>query len=235
MLRCVLASACFVDASAPRGRCSAARSPSGPARAKPRAGPGRACRRRRAWRRGSPRRRAGAGCAARRAGWPGSAARLLRRDSRAELIGPAQDDRPHQLLDRPAVADEPGRQVVEQLGVRRRVAGDAEVVDARDQPLAEQVLPDAVDHHARRERVLRRWSATAASSSRPLCCGLTFGGAGDVERRSGSRAARSGRASRPRRGCGSRCRRPSCASRTPRADRAVGGRVGQGEQLGLEP
>ena len=59
----------------------------------------------------------------------GSAARWAAVASRAELIGPAQDERPHQLLDRPAVADEPARQVVEQLGVRRRVAGDAEVID----------------------------------------------------------------------------------------------------------
>ena len=39
--------------------------------------------------------------------------------------------------------------------MRRRVARHAEVIDGGDQALAEQVLPDAVDHHARGERVLR--------------------------------------------------------------------------------
>ena len=81
------------------------------------------------------------------------------------------------------------------------------------------MLPDAIDDHARRERVLR-----AGQPLRPVRAGRSGRGvdsraAGELRARSGSRAARSGRASRPRRGCGSRCRRSSCASRTPSAAR----------------
>ena len=57
-------------------------------------------------------------------------------------------------LDVPAGADELGRQPVEQLGVRRRLALDAEVLGRLDQARAEMVLPDPVDGHAGRQRVV---------------------------------------------------------------------------------
>lgn len=49
-----------------------------------------------------------------------------------------------------------GSQGVEQLGVRRQLAGRAEIVDRADQSRAEEVMPHAVDVHAGRERIVRR-------------------------------------------------------------------------------
>ena len=111
---------------------------------------------------------------------------------------------------------------------------DAEVVDGRDQPLAEQVVPDAVDHHPRRERVLRAGEPFGQLEPAALL-GVDRRAVRDVEHAEEPAGHDRARASPPRRGCGSRCRRPSCASRTPRATVAVGRRVGQGEQLALQP
>ncbi len=52
--------------------------------------------------------------------------------------------------------DELRGEVVEQFGVRRLRPGNAEVVGRGDDAGAEVVLPDAVDHDAGEERVLRR-------------------------------------------------------------------------------
>ena len=65
-----------------------------------------------------------------------------------------QHQRADQPLHRPAVFHEAGGQVVEQLGVRRQLADVAEVVDRAHQAGAEQVVPDAVDHHPGGERVV---------------------------------------------------------------------------------
>ena len=46
--------------------------------------------------------------------------------------------------------------MVEQLGMARRLTGCPEVVGRRDQSATEQMQPDAVDHDAGGERVLRR-------------------------------------------------------------------------------
>ena len=73
----------------------------------------------------------------------------------SELIRMRQNDRAHQLLDRPALADESARQVIQQFRVRRAISGDAKVIDALDQTLAEQMFPDPVHHDARRERIVR--------------------------------------------------------------------------------
>ena len=63
------------------------------------------------------------------------------------------------------VVDEPLRQVVEQLGMRRPLAGDAEVARRVDQAGAEMPLPDPVDDDAHRDRLRR---IASASSRRPL-------------------------------------------------------------------
>ena len=72
----------------------------------------------------------------------------------AHPVGPAEDETADEPLDRVAVVDEAGGQVVEQLGMRRRVAEAAEVVDGPHDAVAEQVAPDPVDGHAGRERVV---------------------------------------------------------------------------------
>ncbi len=71
------------------------------------------------------------------------------------LIGRGVDDEPVHGLDRPAGPDEFRGQPVEQLGMRGRGAEPAEVVRRPYQPLAEMVLPDAVHHHPRGQRILR--------------------------------------------------------------------------------
>ena len=47
------------------------------------------------------------------------------------------------------------REVIEQLGMTRRITARAEVVHAAHQPLAEELLPDAVDRNAGGERMTR--------------------------------------------------------------------------------
>ena len=71
------------------------------------------------------------------------------------LIGGRLHDQSVQLLDRPVVLDEPGRQPIEQLGVRGPGAHRTEVVRRRHDAFAEMLLPDAVDDDAGRERVAR--------------------------------------------------------------------------------
>ena len=61
------------------------------------------------------------------------------------------------FADQPVRRDEPAGEVVEQLRVRRRLAELAEVVGRGDEAGAEQPVPDAVDEHARGERVVGDW------------------------------------------------------------------------------
>ena len=72
---------------------------------------------------------------------------------RASSIRARSHDLANHVLDRPVVPKTRG-QVVEQLGVARHLAEAAEVVGRRDEPAAEEVMPDPVRHHPGRERVL---------------------------------------------------------------------------------
>ena len=62
---------------------------------------------------------------------------------------------PMQALDGPAAADKDGRQVVEQIGMRGRIAAHAEIAGRAHQPGPEMMQPDAIDDHAGGKRVLR--------------------------------------------------------------------------------
>ena len=72
-------------------------------------------------------------------------------------------------------SDELGRQPVEQLGVRRRLALEAEVLGGLHQPDAEMLLPEPVDGHAGGQRVLGRrqpaGQAQAVARARPPAAG----------------------------------------------------------------
>ena len=57
------------------------------------------------------------------------------------------------LIDQPLRMNSRG-QIIEQFGMRRRLAADAEVVGRLHQPAAEVILPDAIDHHAGRQRIV---------------------------------------------------------------------------------
>ena len=59
------------------------------------------------------------------------------------------------VLDGPPVIDESSGEPVEQLGMRRRRPQLAEVAGRAHEALSEVFLPDAVDHHAGGEGVLR--------------------------------------------------------------------------------
>src|SRR5262245_9459090 len=54
----------------------------------------------------------------------------------------------------PAAFDELNRQPVEQFGMRRRFASRAEIFGGRYQPLAEILLPDAVNNDAGSQRIV---------------------------------------------------------------------------------
>ena len=68
----------------------------------------------------------------------------------------AGHDQPIQLLDAPAVIDEPHGQPVEQFGMRRPRAHLAKIVRRGHQPAAKMLLPDAVDDHPGGERIRGR-------------------------------------------------------------------------------
>ena len=59
-----------------------------------------------------------------------------------------------QLLHRPSAVHEANREVVEQFGMTRPLAAKAEVVHGAHDARAEQMPPDAVDHHAGGERMV---------------------------------------------------------------------------------
>ena len=84
------------------------------------------------------------------------------------LIGAREHDPPVQCLDRPAGGDEFAGQIVEQLGMGRRVAAQAEVAGRADQSLAEMPQPDAVDEHAAVRGFLGRRSPGPARAGRSL-------------------------------------------------------------------
>src|SRR5262245_37955043 len=54
----------------------------------------------------------------------------------------------------PSAFDELDRQPIEQRGMRRLLAARTEIFRRRDQPRADILLPDAVDDHARRQRIV---------------------------------------------------------------------------------
>src|SRR6185436_6798032 len=73
--------------------------------------------------------------------------------ARRLAVGGAGDDETVEFLERPAVADEFAGQPVEQRGVSRARASEAEVVRRGDKALSEVALPDAVHEHADGEGV----------------------------------------------------------------------------------
>ena len=85
------------------------------------------------------------------------------------LVGARGHDQPVQRLELPVVVDQPQREPIEQLGMRRRRAQLAEVVGRADDAAAEVMLPDAVDDHPRGEHVLaaRRSTRPARGGGRP--------------------------------------------------------------------
>ena len=87
----------------------------------------------------------------------------------AELIGSAEHDRADHAFDRPTVVGELQGERVEQKRMTRLLADHPEIVDAGDQTTAKQVMPNAIDHHARRQWIvctrdpLGQFQATAVS------------------------------------------------------------------------
>ena len=64
------------------------------------------------------------------------------------------------FFERPAIRDEPSRQPIEQRGMSRRFRPQTEVAGRAHQSVTEMPLPDAIDDHARGERVLFRRDPT---------------------------------------------------------------------------
>src|SRR4051794_2905428 len=72
--------------------------------------------------------------------------------------------------------DQLGRQIVQQLRMRRRLAHAPEIVGSADDSLAEMMLPEAVGKHARQERIAaideaagQLQSAAASAVGNALC------------------------------------------------------------------
>jgi hypothetical protein len=77
------------------------------------------------------------------------------RSNRAHLVSLRSHQEPVHRLKTPAVLDEGSRQMVQQFGVRRKLAQMPKVVRRRHQATAKMVLPDPVDCDAAHERVFR--------------------------------------------------------------------------------
>ena len=75
--------------------------------------------------------------------------------SRGLLIGARSHDEAVQIFQTPAVPHQLPGQPIEQLRVGGALAFQAEIARARDDPLAEVMLPDPVHQHAGRERIFR--------------------------------------------------------------------------------
>src|SRR6266851_8690986 len=58
-------------------------------------------------------------------------------------------------FDRPASAHEFRGQIVQQFGMRRRLALNAEIIGAADDSFAKVMMPEAIDHYPRQKRVRR--------------------------------------------------------------------------------
>ena len=84
----------------------------------------------------------------------GGFAGILRRRGRLPVNRRGEDE-PVKFLDAPAIGHETTRHPVEQFRMGGLFTEPAEVAAGRDKALAEVVLPDAVDHHAGAERILR--------------------------------------------------------------------------------
>ena len=71
------------------------------------------------------------------------------------LIGVREHDQAVHLFDAPAVLDKSSSEVIEQLLVGGSFAHHTEIARGADNSAAEVVMPDAIGHHARGERILR--------------------------------------------------------------------------------
>ena len=84
-------------------------------------------------------------------------------------VGPRRDDQPVQVLQAPAGLHELDGQPVEQFGMGRGLAVEAEVEDRLDQRRAEVPHPDVIDRDPGRQRVVRIGDpARARASRRPV-------------------------------------------------------------------
>ena len=72
------------------------------------------------------------------------------------LISPRQDQLANQTLQRPAVGHETPGQIIEQLRMAGRLAQHAKIVDRRHDARAKQMMPDAIHHHPRHQRIVGR-------------------------------------------------------------------------------
>src|SRR6185312_5759590 len=68
-------------------------------------------------------------------------------------VGGRPHDQPMDWLELKTTADVLAREPVEERGVRRGTAVEAEVARRGHQPSTEVIVPDAVDHHPCRQRV----------------------------------------------------------------------------------
>ena len=117
----------------------------------------------------------------------------------AHAVGVAGEDQAVRvfLIDQPSF-DELRGEPVEQLGMRRRLAHDAEVVRRAHQAFAEVVVPDAIDDDAGGQRMLRAGEPCASVRRRRLGLSPARGNGGclrDEHRRHAGRDLRA----RPRR------------------------------------
>src|SRR6185369_7472272 len=79
-----------------------------------------------------------------------------RRLARRLSIRIGRDDQLDDVLDVPAAVNEFGCEPVEQFGMRRPVALRSEIIDSPRQAGSEELLPQTIDEHAGRQRILAR-------------------------------------------------------------------------------
>ena len=108
---------------------------------------------------------------------------FLRRRRGRLAIRRRHDHQLEQLLDVPARFAEFDGQPIEQFGMRRQFAGDAEIAGRPHEAGAEHFLPESIDGDARRERILGPQQPLAPG--RADCCGRSAGKGGSSGGRAG--------------------------------------------------
>ena len=103
----------------------------------------------------------------------------------ALLPGLRADEVAVECLDGPAVVDEPGGQVIQQLGVGGLFPGGAEVVRRGDEAGAEVVLPDAVDEDAGGEGIAGTGDGAGQTEAAVIGIGAAVHGGEHLEEAAG--------------------------------------------------
>src|SRR4051812_4133444 len=86
------------------------------------------------------------------------------------------------MLETPAMLDELGGEPIQERGMRRAIAFDAELAGSADDAFAKMVMPHAIDDHARSERIVRIGEHVRECGATPAVRDLRRRGINDLQK-----------------------------------------------------